>query len=366
MASVRDVLTALEHIAPSRYALSFDRVGLQVGDPDQKVTKAVVSLDRSLGAVKFAADCEAELLLTHHPLIFDPISSVDTRSHEGRTIVRLLKQGTSFVAAHTNWDAAIGGINDTLAEMFGVKDVVSFGMSAQVSQLKLVVFCPHEAVDKVINAASEAGAGVIGAYTRCAFLETGRGTFVGGADSNPVIGEPGRQETVEETRVEMVLRESQAKAVSRAVQVAHPYEEPVIEFFNLRGTEEQPLGRIGMLPNPMTLAELATLVDQTLDVRSWTWGAPTTRIKKVAFMGGAAGIAWMDAQRAGADVLITGEVKQQHAVEATESGITLIAAGHYQTEHPGCEVLRKRIEAALPEIEWHLFTPPVGRYGRPF
>ena len=366
MPSVRDVLTALEQIAPQRFALSFDKVGLQVGDLDQKVSQAVIALDRSLGAVKFAGECQAELLLTHHPLIFNPISSVDTRSHEGRTILKLIKQGTSFIAAHTNWDAAVGGINDTLASLFKVNDVVSFGMSAQVSQLKLVVFCPNESVDKIIDAASEAGAGVIGAYTRCAFANPGEGMFVGGEGSNPAIGQPGRLETVIETRVEMVLRESQARAVARAVRMAHPYEEPALDFFNLRGIEEQPLGRIGTLPTPVTLEEFAALTDVALGVRSWTWGSPSAKIKKVAFMGGAADTAWMDAQRAGADVLVTGEVKQQHAVEATESGITLIAAGHYQTEHPGCEALRKRMEAALPEITWHLFTPPVGRYGRPF
>ena len=366
MPSVRDVLTALERIAPQRFALSFDKVGLQVGDPDQKVSQAVVALDRSLGAVKFAAECQADLLLTHHPLIFNPISSVDTRSHEGRTILKLIQQGASFIAAHTNWDAAVGGINDTLASLFGLLNVVPFGMSSQVNQLKLVVFCPNEGVDKVIDAASEAGAGVIGAYTRCAFASLGSGTFIGSPGSNPAVGNVGRQEVVEETRIEMVLREAQARAVARAVRAVHPYEEPAIEFFNLRAIDEQPLGRIGTLPRPMTLEEFAAHTDTVLGVRSWTWGCPTSKIKKVAVMGGAADTAWMDAQRSGADVLVTGEVKQQHAVEATESGITLIAAGHYQTEHPGCEALRRRMEEALPEITWHLFTPPPGRYGRPF
>jgi putative NIF3 family GTP cyclohydrolase 1 type 2 len=102
MPTVRDVLVALESIAPKRFAFSFDKVGLQVGSPEQTVTKAVVSLDRSLGAVRFASDKGAELLLSHHPLIFNPLDTVDTRSHQGRTVVRLIQQGTSYIAAHTN------------------------------------------------------------------------------------------------------------------------------------------------------------------------------------------------------------------------------------------------------------------------
>ena len=366
MPTVRDVLAALETIAPQRHALSFDKVGLQVGNIDEKVTKAVVALDRSLGAVNFAGELGAELLLTHHPLIFNPLSSVDTRTYEGRTIVKLIQQGTSFIAAHTNWDAAVGGINDTLAGLFQLQNSVPFGMSAEVPQLKLIVFCPPDSAERIIEAASHAGAGTIGLYKQCAFFTAGIGTFSAGEGAKPMVGQVGAVESLPETRVEMILRSSQARAIERAVRKVHPYEEPVIEFFQLTSSIEQPVGRIGNLPNPMTLAEFASLTDSLLGVRSWTWGPPTSKIKKVALMGGAADTAWMDAQRLGADVLITGEVKQQHALEATESGMTIIAAGHYQTEQPGCAALCERMQALVPEVGWNLFKPEPGRNGRPF
>jgi dinuclear metal center YbgI/SA1388 family protein len=346
--------------------MSFDRVGLQVGDLDQQVSKAVVSLDRSLEAVKFAGDLGAELLLAHHPLIFTPISSVDTRSHEGRTIVRLLRQGTSFIASHTNWDAAVGGINDTLADLFGLTQVEKFGMGAEVQRLKLAVFCPAEAVESLIDAASSAGAGVIGAYSRCAFWTPGEGTFVGDSSTHPAVGSPEVRERVQEVKLEMSLLQSQAKSVLRAVKRVHPYEEPAIDLLTLRGTEELPLGRVGALPTPMSFKEFASHTDSVLDTRSWSWGDPNSRIKKVAVMGGAADTAWMDAQRAGADVLVTGEVKQHVAVEAAESGMAIIAAGHYQTEQPGCAALATRMQQSVPLVEWSLFTPAPGRAGRPF
>ncbi len=366
MASVRDVLLSLESIAPKRYAFSFDRVGLQVGSPEQAVSKAVVSLDRSLGAVKFAIENGAELLVSHHPLIFNPMDTVDTRSHQGRTVVKLIQSGMSFIAAHTNWDSARGGINDTLATMFGLIDVVPFGMAAEVRQFKLVVTCPESNVERLIDAASEAGAGVIGAYGRCAFVGQGLGTFIGEVSSNPTVGTSGLCEQVEESRIEMIVPEDRVNVVERAVRKAHSYEEPAYEFYPLRVKKEQPAGRLGTLPHPMKLSEFATLADQVLDVRSWTWGDPNRVIKKVGFTGGAADTDWMDAQRAGADLFMTGEIKQHIAVEATESGMTLVAAGHYQTEQPGTAELHNRMSAALPEIEWYLFTPPAGLHGRPF
>jgi dinuclear metal center YbgI/SA1388 family protein len=365
MAKVQDVLAALESIAPTRYAFGFDKVGLQVGDPNQNVERAVVSLDRSLGAVAFAAEAKAQLLVAHHPLIFRPLDTVDTRSHEGRTVVELIRNGTSFVAAHTNWDSARGGINDTLADLLELSDVTDFGHAAEVNSLKLVFFVPAHAADSVIDAVSGAGGGVIGAYARCAFANPGTGTFDAGASTNPAIGAAGERTQVDEVRVEMLVPSAKAGAVTRALVKAHPYEEPAYDLHVLRGNPEQPAGRVGSLAAPTTLAALLETVGAKLGVRAWAWGDADRRIRRVAVVGGAADGEWVAAQRAGADVLVTGEVKQHVALEAAESGFALIAAGHYQTEHPGCATLRDRLAKALPEVDWRLFTPAPGQHGRP-
>lgn len=366
MPSVRHVLDVLERIAPRRHALGFDKIGLQVGSSESDVSKAVVSLDRSLGAVEYARSQGAQLLLSHHPLIFAPLSTVDTRTHEGRTVIQLIRNDVSFVAAHTNWDAAVGGINDALASLLGLQDVTACGSAADVPNLKLVFFSPESSVDAIIDAASAEGAGVIGAYRRCAFGSHGRGMFIGDEGTNPTIGEAGHRQVVEEVRIEMVVPPSRKSAVTKALVKAHPYEEPAYEFVQLAPSQEQPMGRVGKLAEPMPLADLAAKVDATLETRSWTWGDPARRIRKVAVVGGAADGDWIAAQRAGADVLITGEVKQHIAVEATESGMCLLASGHYATEHPGCAFLRDRMAREMPDVEWLLFTPPPGRHGRPF
>jgi len=366
MATVHNVLEALEDIAPPRYAFDFDRVGLQVGDSQQKVTKALVSLDRSLAAVEHAAKVGAQLLVSHHPLIFRPIVQINNRTHVGRTILRLAQSNIAFIAAHTNWDSAQGGVNDALCEMFKLSDIHSFGSASEVQKLKLVFFCPPENAEDVIDACSSAGAGEIGLYRRCAFAHPGTGTFVGDEKANPMVGETGRIEHVPEVRVEMVLRADQQRAVTRALVRTHPYEEPAFDMFQLSPHREQSSGRIGKLTRWLKLSDFSELVEKTLGTKCLTWGDPSREIRNVAFVGGAADDEWRNAQREEADVLVTGEVKQHNALEATESGFSLIAAGHYATEQPGVEALCKRLSGAIEDVEWSVFTPEKGMAGRPF
>lgn len=362
---VREVLAALETVAPVRYAFSFDKVGLQVGDPEAEVTKAVVSLDRSRAAVAHAREIGAQLLLAHHPLLFSPLNQVLANDHVGRTVLDLAGANIAFVAAHTNWDSALGGVNDALADILSLRDLKSFGFAEKVDRLKLVFFAPADAADRLVDALSAVGAGVIGNYRRCAFRSEGTGTFVGGEGSHPAIGEPGKVETVPEVRIEMALRGDQKRIVERTLREKHPYEEPAYDFLVLPAIPEQPAGRVGHLESPVSLAEFAASVETSLDTKAWTWGAPARKIRRVAVVGGAADGEWIAAQCAGADVLVTGEVKQHIAVEAAESGFALIAAGHYATEQPGAAALRDRMAEICSAVEWHLFTPAPGFAGRP-
>jgi dinuclear metal center YbgI/SA1388 family protein len=364
MPRLREILAELERVAPSRFAFSFDRVGLQVGDQDREVTRAVVSLDRSLAAVEYARSIGAELLLAHHPLIFRPIESVDTRTHVGRTIHELIRNDIAFVAAHTNWDSAKGGVNDTLAAILELSNVEPFGTASEVARFKMVTFVPVDVTDRIVDAATEAGAGLIGLYDRCAFVSDGFGSFRPQSGSQPTIGTVGDVSVVAEQRIEMVVSANAVSRVEEAVRVAHPYEEPAIDFVALRPWSEQPAGRVGDV-EPRTLAQLVQFVDERLHTRSLAWGDPERKIRKVAVVGGAADDEWRAAQRAGADVLITGEVKQHNALEAAESGMCLISAGHFATEHPGCAALRDKMAANLSGVEWALFTPAPGQSGRP-
>jgi dinuclear metal center YbgI/SA1388 family protein len=362
MPTVNDVLDAIERIAPANTAFAFDKVGLQFGEKTAPIETGVVALDCSPGLIDFAKAKNAQIAVCHHPIIWDPLAAVNSSTRSGRLAVELIRNRIAFIGCHTNWDAAPGGVNDTLAQLLGLTDVRPIGESAKVPYLKLAVFVPRGTKDKVIDALSASGAGVVGLYERCAFMAGGTGTYRGLAGSNPTIGKAGKVEFADEIRVEMRLPESLAEAVVRTLEEVHPYEEPAYDLYPLRAESPRPISRIGHI-SPIKLSAFQNQLDQALQTRSWTWGDPDRMIEKVAVCGGAADGEWVSAKAEGADLFVTGEVRHHIAIEATEAGLAILAGGHFATEHPGCASLRDVLAKEAPGVEWHLCTPPAGATG---
>ena len=120
---LKDVMALLEKIAPARFAEPWDNPGLQVGSYSQEITKIFLSLDPTERALRSASARSAQLLLTHHPLIFKPLSRLDINRFPGSVIIEAAKNEISVVAAHTNLDVSQDGINDILAELLDLQDV---------------------------------------------------------------------------------------------------------------------------------------------------------------------------------------------------------------------------------------------------
>jgi dinuclear metal center YbgI/SA1388 family protein len=120
---LRDILAQLEIMAPSGLAEPWDNPGLQVGSYTQEVRKIFVALDPTLNALTSASERKAQVLLTHHPLIFGPLTRVDIDAYPGNVIREALARGISVVAAHTNLDRSKGGVCDILGDLLGLKNV---------------------------------------------------------------------------------------------------------------------------------------------------------------------------------------------------------------------------------------------------
>lgn len=120
---LKDILKFLDEIVPFSLAEEWDNSGFQVGSLSQDIKKILVALDPTIKAVKQASEKKAQLLLTHHPVFFGSISCLNIDEYPGDVINEALVKGVSIVAVHTNLDAAQGGINDILAELFGLQDV---------------------------------------------------------------------------------------------------------------------------------------------------------------------------------------------------------------------------------------------------
>ena len=123
MTTVSEILQYIEVLAPRSMKMDWDNVGLLCGDPQQEVTKILVALDPFEDVAREAAETDAQLIVTHHPLIFQPAGSVTEETSVGRTIRYLVKHDISAINAHTNLDQAPGGVNDVLAAVLGLTDV---------------------------------------------------------------------------------------------------------------------------------------------------------------------------------------------------------------------------------------------------
>lgn len=123
MATVNDILVYLETLAPRSMKMDWDNVGLLCGSRSQEVKKILVALDPFESVCREAAQYGADLLVTHHPLIFQPAKSVTDEDGVGRAILQLVRSGISAINAHTNLDCAPGGVNDVLAAKVGLSNV---------------------------------------------------------------------------------------------------------------------------------------------------------------------------------------------------------------------------------------------------
>lgn len=132
MATVSDFYSFLDKEAPFDAQESWDNSGLLVGDPDAEVTRAAVVLDITNEAVKSAADIGAQLIISHHPVIFRAQKSF----LKGNPAYELAKSSISAICAHTSLDCADGGVNDTLAEILSVKNVEVFPCEESPSLLR--------------------------------------------------------------------------------------------------------------------------------------------------------------------------------------------------------------------------------------
>lgn len=353
MSSVADVARWLEGFAPSRIAESWDNVGLLWGDPRTAVSRVMTCLTVTPESAQEAIDSKAELIVSHHPVLFKAVKRVRADLVETGFLWDLARAGVSIASPHTAFDNTRDGINDGLARRLGLTDVSPLRTSPGPSNFKVVVFSPRESRDAILASAFAAGAGRIGAYEECSYTSRGVGTFFGTAEANPAVGQAGRRESVREAKIELLCPGERLASVLEAIRASHPYEEPATDVYPLHpAPDDAGAGRLGRLADATSLGAFASLVASLLKTTTVQYvGSEDRRVERVAIICGAGDDFLPDAAKAGADVLLTGEARFHRALEAESRGIGLVVAGHHATERPGVEDLADRIGEAFPHLE---------------
>jgi len=351
MTTVRDMTEFLRRFAPPGIAADWDNVGLLLGDSSATVRRVMTCLTVVPDVVAEAVEEKAELIVSHHPVLFRGAKRLSGDTPEGRLLMPLLRAGIAVYSPHTAFDNTAGGINDLLAGKLGLGDVRALRPKPGAAAVKLVVFVPEKDLAAVSDAVFAAGAGQIGEYRECGFRIQGTGTFFGGEATNPTVGQKGRREEVAELRLEVVCPENRIDAVVAAMRKAHSYEEPAFDVYPLRAAPGPGEGRIGELTKATTLQEFARRVKKLLPTRVvQVVGEADQPMRRVAIVCGAGGEMLNDAIRAKADVFLTGEARFHDAWTARAAGVALVLPGHHATERPGVEDLARRLGEAFTGV----------------
>lgn len=330
------VINLIDKFAPRRLAEQWDNPGLNIGSPSSDVNAVLITLDVNPQVVSEALSLGANLIISHHPLIFKPMKNIREDNPQGRLIYDIIRNGINVFSAHTNLDSCKEGVNQVLAELLGLKNIEVLNPDKPDTIYKLVVFVPESHLDQVREAVTGAGAGWIGNYSDCSFMIQGIGTFKPTEGCSPFIGQSGILEKTAEVRLETVLKENQVNRVVRAMIKAHPYEEVAYDIYPLlNDAGKLGMGRMGTLENDISFNELLDLVKKALNLSVLKYGGdPMQKVKKVAVCGGSGGSFIHKASFAGADILITGDLKYHEAQDALALGLKFIDAGHFATEVP--------------------------------
>lgn len=243
-----EIIEKLETLSPVSYAEAWDNIGLLAGRRDKEVNTIYIALDATDDVIEEAVRLKADLLLTHHPLIFKKMSRVNTDDFIGRRVFRLIQNDICYYAMHTNFD--VMGMADAAAD-------------------------------------------------------------------------------------ELKLQNCQVLNVT--------YEDEI---------SKEGCGRFGSFAKKISLAECAELVKRTYQVPNVrVFGNLTDMVEIAAVMPGSGGSYIQDALRAGADVMITGDIDHHEGIDAIAQGLNIIDAGHYGIEKLFIPYMKEFLHREFPNIQ---------------
>jgi len=323
---VRHITDFIHQWAPPEIKLSYDNVGLLIGDSSMPVSQVLVCLDVTEEIVDEALEKKCGLIVSHHPLIFKDISCINPDDEQGRIIYKLIRNNIALLSAHTNLDAALDGVSFVLANNLGLDNLQFLDKNYPISKkISLTTaFEDSEAVLKLMNYYSAEEAYFYSVDGR----KNGMKCFEATIDRHNV----GQLKNA--LKKEGLLK----SGTFQITDMASP-------------SDNFGMGVIGNYPDDgIAMDEFLHLVCRALDLDAVRFSGRSRRIKRVAVCGGA-GISLKDkAMAAGADAFVTSDIKYHEYFTESDSFL-LIDAGHYESEFPMVEAIRKELSEAFEHLE---------------
>jgi len=345
---LKDISSYLDNIVPISFEESYDNSGLQTGDTEKEISSAIVALDVTEDVIDEAVASGCNLIVSHHPLIFNPLKKITGRTYVERIIIKAIINEIAIYSSHTNLDILKDGVSRKMAEKLNLHNIKVLS-PLKNHLLKLVTYIPENHFEKVREAVFVAGAGVTGNYDNCSFSHPGTGSFRAGAGSDPYVGEKGKIHFEKEIRFETILPTHLKERVIKALIAAHPYEEVAYDVYALENEYNGAgLGCTGELSVEMEETDFLNHISHVFNAGGVRFSKLTgKKIKSVALCGGS-GISLLgDAIRSGADVFVTSDIKYHDFFNAGNI-ILLVDTGHYESEIFSSEILYDLIIKKFP------------------
>lgn len=337
---VRDILRFLDQWAPPGVKMDYDNVGLQTGHPDQEVRGILVCLDVTDDVVSDALDKECNVIVSHHPLIFQKIGAVTRKTAQGRILYRLIREDISLVTAHTNLDAALDGVSFALANDLGLDDLRFLSLEHRIrTKIRLTTSHPDSGeILKLLNYHS----GEEAHYWAIDGAEQGLKAYEAILDRHqvdPLLG---------------ALRKGDLLVDGSLQEVR--LENPSANFG---------MGVIGSYPEPgIGMREFLHLLCSTLGVDAVRYAGHPEVIRNVAVCGGSGAFLIPKAIQAGVDAFVTADLKY-HDYFLDSPRMMLADIGHFESEYPVVDVIRQELSQAFEGLGVHATraaTNPVRTY----
>lgn len=310
--TIEELLGILDELAPRTEQLGWDNSGLLIGHRDREVRKIYLAVDATEEVIRHAREFGADVLLTHHPLIFTKLSRVSDEDFVGRRVLELAEAGIALIAMHTNFD--IHGMREAIDTKLGLHTTGMVGDDAG----------PGDASADSAGTC-DASAGSAGTCGTLAGSTGTCGALAGSAGTcDASVGSAGTCDALA------------GSAGACGVEVLD---------------DEDRIGSIAELRKAVRLDDYAKFVRDAFGLEGVrVFGDGTTSIRRVAVCGGSGKSEIETAIRKGADLLVTGDIDHHSGLDALEQGLCIIDAGHYGLEHVFMDYMRAYLKENAPGI----------------
>ncbi len=352
---LKKIINLLENEFPPALAEQWDNVGLMVGEGSAEISKIQISLDITDEVIDHAIESGSDLIITHHPMIFKGVKSINDTTKMGRRIIRLIREGVAVYSLHTNLDSAENGLNSYIALKLGMES----GKIAEPHNIRLFkvkVFLPEaeeEQFKKKLGKESfMAGENYSGVMYSSRYTEE----YSTEAAAAPYIGKSGEKSCNESVAVEFIIEEQKIRECEEFIKKTHPYEEAAYEIFDSgRLKSAGGIGRVFNLKEPKTVNEYAEFVKKILNIESvkLVYGGKD-KIKRVGVVNGSGAEYIQKMKKMGVDLFVTADIKYHDAQMAAEYEMSVIDAGHFESEIIFSDIISEKVkETGVDVVVFH-------------